>query len=221
MPLLYDEAHIGRNKNQEKVFTSHKLDIGIKKYWCKNICIKEQRNNGPLIFSTVGQLKVFLLLNYFLQIKLLNFWCWVLLVAPEQISEILLWNSKWSTIVGFDTCTYRCRISTLLLKPSQQSWRLCTYLISVSSISISESLNVVEDKPGKRNDHQDDEGDGHKHHRSPADILLQVTCPNGNNHGYCHIVLQEWCQLATFGLWDHDGDYLPSPCRVKERKLMV
>lgn len=65
------------------------------------------------------------------------------------------------------------------------------YLISVSSVSISESLNVVEDKPGKRNDHQHDEGDGHKHHGCPADILLQVTCPNGNNHGYGHIALQE------------------------------
>lgn len=124
-------------------------------------------------------------------------------LSPNQTPELLVLGplsgngtdsrnfTMKSTIVGFDTHTYRCRISTLLLKPSQQSWRLCTYLISVSSISISESLNVVEDKPGKRNDHQDDEGDGHKHHRSPADILLQVPCPNGNNHGYCHIVLQQ------------------------------
>lgn len=98
---------------------------------------------------------------------------------------------------------------------------MCAYLIPVSSICISESLNVVEDKPGKRNDHQHDEGDGHKHHRRPADILLEVTSPDGNNHGYCHIVLQERSQLAAFRLWDHDGDYLPSPCRHTGRRLLV
>lgn len=70
MPLLYDSTdnpnlnqtltHIWLSKKKEKVFTSHKLDFGIKKYWWKNICVKEQRNNRPLNFPTVGQLKVFL-----------------------------------------------------------------------------------------------------------------------------------------------------------------
>lgn len=39
-----------------------------------------------------------------------------------------------------------------------------TYLVPVSSVGISKPLDVVEDKPGERDDHQHNEGDGHEHH---------------------------------------------------------
>lgn len=35
-------------------------------------------------------------------------------------------------------------------------------------------LDIVEDQPGKGNDHEDDEGDGHKHDRGSGHVFLQV-----------------------------------------------
>ena len=37
-------------------------------------------------------------------------------------------------------------------------------------MGVSEALNVVEDEPGERDDHQDDERDGDKHDRCLADV---------------------------------------------------
>lgn len=38
------------------------------------------------------------------------------------------------------------------------------HLVAVSCVGVAEPLDVVEDQPGERDDHQDDEGDGDEHH---------------------------------------------------------
>lgn len=64
-------------------------------------------------------------------------------------------------------------------------------LVSVSSVGVSEPLDVVEDEPGEGDDHQHDEGDGDEHHRRPADVLLQVPRADGDRHGDSHVALQK------------------------------
>lgn len=201
---------------KKKVMHLKNLILGFKKTSVENHLLRN-KEIIDCIFPHSGTIKGFVIITQLSSNQNPELWVLVPLSGNRSDSWNFTVNSLYNC--GGLTCTHTCRITTLLLKPSQQSWRLCTYLISVSSVSISESLNVVEDKPGKRNDHQHDEGDGHKHHRRPADILLQVTCANGNNHGYCHIVLQEQSQLPTFWLWNHDGNYLPCPCRGRKREI--
>ena len=58
------------------------------------------------------------------------------------------------------------------------------YLIAVASVGVSEPLYIVEDEPCQGDDHQDDEGDGDKHHRRSAHILLKVPRSYGDVHGH-------------------------------------
>lgn len=66
-----------------------------------------------------------------------------------------------------------------------------SYLVAVPRISIAEPLDVVEDEPGQRDDHQHDKGDGHEDDRRPAHVLLQVPGPDGDGHVHRHIALQQ------------------------------
>lgn len=77
------------------------------------------------------------------------------------------------------------------------------HLISVSGICVAESLDVIEDKPRQWDDHQHNEGDGDEHHRGPADVLLQVACPNGYVHHHSNVPLQEANYLFSFGFRNH------------------
>lgn len=98
-----------------------------------------------------------------------------------------------------------------LTQPSRG--RPVSNLIAVSRVGISEPLDVVEDEPGQRDDHQHDEGDGHKDHRGPAHVLLQVSGPDGDGHGDRHVTFQQRHHLATFRLWDHDGHDIAYACQ--------
>lgn len=91
------------------------------------------------------------------------------------------------------------------------------YLVPVPGVGVSEPLDVVEDEPGERDDHQHDEGDGHEHHRRPADVLLQVPRPDGDRHGDRHVALQQRHHLAALWLRDHDGDDLARTWRGRRR----
>lgn len=91
------------------------------------------------------------------------------------------------------------------------------YLVPVPCVGVSEPLDVVEDEPGERDDHQHDEGDGHEHHRRPADVLLQVPRPDGDRHGDRHVALQQRRHLAALWLRDHDGDDLARTWRGRRR----
>lgn len=53
------------------------------------------------------------------------------------------------------------------------------YRQSVLCVCISETLDVVKDKPRKRNDHEDDEGDRYKEDRSLVDVVVgQMPLPS-------------------------------------------
>lgn len=105
--------------------------------------------------------------------------------------------------------------------PSRQTWistnsgttSTQSYLVAISGISIAESLDVVEDKPGEGDDHENDEGDGDKHYWRSAHILLQVAGSYSDLQRDCDLLFQQGHYFPTFGLWDHDGHNVASTCR--------
>lgn len=86
------------------------------------------------------------------------------------------------------------------------------YLGAVSGISIAESLDVVEDKPGEGDDHENDEGDGYKHYRCSAHILLQVAGSYSDVQHDHDVLVQQGHNLPSFVLWDHDGHNIACTC---------
>lgn len=87
------------------------------------------------------------------------------------------------------------------------------HLVAVLRVGEAEPLDVVEDQPGERDDHQDDEGDGDEHHRGAADVLLQVPCADGDVHGHRYVLLQQGHDLTTFGLGNHDSHHIAGTYR--------
>lgn len=82
------------------------------------------------------------------------------------------------------------------------------HLVAVSSVSVAKPLDVVEDQPRERDDHQDDEGDGDEHHRGAAHVLLQVPRADADVHGHRYVLLQQGHDLTTFGFGDHDRHHI-------------
>ena len=50
-----------------------------------------------------------------------------------------------------------------------------TYRESILGVHVAEPLDVVEEQPGQRDDHQEDEGDGDEEHRGPETGEREVT----------------------------------------------
>lgn len=88
-----------------------------------------------------------------------------------------------------------------------------SYLVAVARVGVAEPLDVVEDKPGKGDDHEDDEGDGDEHDRRPAHVLLQIAGSDRDVQGDRDVPLQQGQDLTTFRLWDHDGHDAACACR--------
>lgn len=80
-----------------------------------------------------------------------------------------------------------------------------TYLVAISCVSVAEPLDVVEDKPGEGDDHEDDEGDGHKHHGRSAHVLLQVAGSYSDLQHDHDVLLEQGHDFTAFTLRDHDG----------------
>ncbi len=82
------------------------------------------------------------------------------------------------------------------------------HLVAVACVGVSEALDVVEDEPGQRDDHEDDEGDGDEDHGGAADVFLEVACSDGDVHGHGYVLLQQGHDLTTLGLRNHDGHHV-------------
>ncbi len=82
------------------------------------------------------------------------------------------------------------------------------YLVAVPGVGVSEALDVVEDEPGQRDDHEDDEGDGDEDHGGAADVFLEVACSDGDVHVNVDIPLHQKNQITTLGLRNHDGHHI-------------
>ncbi len=82
------------------------------------------------------------------------------------------------------------------------------HLVAVACVGVAEALDVVEDQPGQRDDHQHDEGDGDEHHGGAADGFLQVTCADGDVHGHGYVLLQQGHDLTTSVLRNHDRHHI-------------
>lgn len=124
--------------------------------------------------------------------------------------------SSWATAPAPPVCG---ALDTLTEEEETRRPSLRAYLVAVAGVGISEPLDVVEDEPGERDDHQHDEGDGHEHHRRPAHVLLQVPRADGDRHGDRHVALQQRRHLAALGLRNHDGDNLAGACRRRRDTL--
>lgn len=94
-----------------------------------------------------------------------------------------------------------------------------SYLVAVSCISVAEPLDIVEDKPGEGDDHENDEGDGDKHYRRSAHILLQVSGSYGDVDDHLDVSFQQGHNLPTFRLWDHDGHNVTCTWKQQFRDL--
>ena len=53
---------------------------------------------------------------------------------------------------------------TIQCSQSDQKTCIKPYLVPVAGVDVAEPLDVVEDEPGQGDGHEDDEGDGDKHH---------------------------------------------------------
>lgn len=93
-----------------------------------------------------------------------------------------------------------------------------THLVSVSSIRISEPLNVVEDQPCQGDDHQHNEGDGDKYHRGSANVLLQVSGSNCYMHHHSNISLQQTHYLFPLWLRDHYCYNIFCTCQIGKKE---
>lgn len=108
------------------------------------------------------------------------------------------------------------------LKPCQHPFRqkyftltksAHSYLVAISCISVAKPLDVVEDEPGKGDDHEHDEGYWDKHHRCPAHVLLQIACSYSDVQCDHNVLLQQGHNLTTFRSWDHDGYNITCSCK--------
>lgn len=99
----------------------------------------------------------------------------------------------------------------------------CTqsYLVAVPCVSVAEPLDIVEDEPGEGDDHKNDEGDGDKHYRRSAHILLQVAGSYGDVQRDHDVPLQQGQNLTTFRLWDHDGHDITCTCTHTTQNYQV
>ena len=77
-------------------------------------------------------------------------------------------------------------------------------------MGVSESLNVIEDQPGKGDNHEDDEGDGDEENGGFADAVVWVHVSvllfaRGNGHHYTHALVSKPGQLLPRFLGHEDG----------------
>lgn len=89
---------------------------------------------------------------------------------------------------------------------------LACYLTAVAGAGVADLLDEVEDEPGRRDDHEDDEGDGDKHDRRSAHVLLQVAGSYSDVQRNHDVLLQQGQNLTAFVLWDHDGHDITCTC---------
>ena len=92
---------------------------------------------------------------------------------------------------------------------------LACYLTAVAGAGVADLLDEVEDEPGRRDDHEDDEGDGDKDQRASVDVLGWTTLTHNHRHQDCQISLQVSQDLFTVHLRDHHRHRVTSTCRKR------
>ena len=96
-----------------------------------------------------------------------------------------------------------------------------TYRKSVLCVSITESLNIVEDKPGQRDNHEDNEWNGNKQDWCTIDTasMTGASWTNNNVHQNMCSIVNQWSNVLTLLLvhkdwyhiihWTHTHTHTP------------
>ena len=73
-------------------------------------------------------------------------------------------------------------------------------------MGVPEALDVVEDEPGERDDHEDDEGDGHKEHGGTVNVGegVGVLTARGDHHHHTRPIVHQTRDVQPLRLADED-----------------
>ena len=96
---------------------------------------------------------------------------------------------------------------------------LAGYLATVPGVGVADLLNEVENEPGRRDDHQDDEGDGDEHQGAAVDVLGGPALAHHHAHQHRQVALQVGQDLSPVGLGDHHRHGVAGACAGRGRRV--